>query len=58
MSRGTYDVNKWMSDHLEDMVRDVGEEHIGRAHLYDSLNLIQRMSCTQDTLTLHDYQQL
>ncbi|BAT92484.1 hypothetical protein VIGAN_07121500 [Vigna angularis var. angularis] len=26
-----------MSDHLEDMIRDVGEDNFGRANLYDSL---------------------
>jgi len=26
-----------MSDHLEDMVRNIGEENFGRAHLYDYL---------------------
>ena len=26
-----------MNDHLEEMVRDVGEENFGKAHLYDSL---------------------
>ena len=30
-------VDEWMSDHLKDMVHDVGEENFGRAHLYDSL---------------------
>ncbi|WVZ13479.1 hypothetical protein V8G54_011045 [Vigna mungo] len=36
-SRGANYVEEWMSDHLEDMVRDVGEVNFGRAHLYDSL---------------------
>jgi len=36
-SLGTYCVDEWMSDYLEDMVHDVGEENFGRAHLYDSL---------------------
>ncbi|WVZ22549.1 hypothetical protein V8G54_001093 [Vigna mungo] len=37
MSRGTNYVEEWMSDHLEDMIRDVGEDNFGRANLYDSL---------------------
>jgi len=37
-SRGIIYVHEWMSDHLEDMVRDVSEENFGRAYLYDSLN--------------------
>ncbi|WVZ22878.1 hypothetical protein V8G54_001422 [Vigna mungo] len=36
-SQGTNYVDKWMSDHLEDMIRDVGEDNFGRANLYDSL---------------------
>ncbi|XP_027936218.1 uncharacterized protein LOC114191244 [Vigna unguiculata] len=36
-SRGTDYVDDWMNDHLEDMVRDVGEENFGKVHLYDSL---------------------
>ena len=36
-SQGTNCVNDWMNDHLEDMVRDVGEENFGKVHLYDSL---------------------
>ncbi|WVZ22934.1 hypothetical protein V8G54_001478 [Vigna mungo] len=36
-SRGTNYVEEWMSDHLEDMIRDVGEHNFGRANLYDSL---------------------
>ncbi|WVZ05731.1 hypothetical protein V8G54_019077 [Vigna mungo] len=35
--RGTNYVDEWMSDHLEDMIRDVGEDNFGRANLYDSL---------------------
>ncbi|XP_047153067.1 uncharacterized protein LOC124824653 [Vigna umbellata] len=35
--RGSDYVDEWMSDHLDEMVRDVGEENFGRAHLYDSL---------------------
>jgi len=35
-SRGTDYVDDWMNDHLEDMVRDVGEENFGKIHLYDS----------------------
>jgi len=37
MSRGIDYVDKWMSDHLEDMVHNVGKENIGRVHLYDPL---------------------
>ncbi|KAG2405345.1 uncharacterized protein HKW66_Vig0046000 [Vigna angularis] len=36
-SRGTNYVEEWMSDHLEDMIRDVGEDNFGRANLYDTL---------------------
>ncbi|WVZ21418.1 hypothetical protein V8G54_008740 [Vigna mungo] len=36
-SRGTNYVEEWMNDHLEDMIRDVGEDNFGRANLYDSL---------------------
>ena len=36
-SRGTNYVEEWMSDHLEDMIRDVGEDNFRRANLYDSL---------------------
>ncbi|WVZ02173.1 hypothetical protein V8G54_022979 [Vigna mungo] len=36
-SRGTNYVEEWMSDHLEDMLRDVGEDNFRRANLYDSL---------------------
>ncbi|WVY97894.1 hypothetical protein V8G54_030045 [Vigna mungo] len=35
--RGTNYVEEWMSDHLEDMIRDVGEDNFRRANLYDSL---------------------
>ncbi|WVZ17517.1 hypothetical protein V8G54_010499 [Vigna mungo] len=35
-SRGTNYVEEWMSDHLEDMIRDVGEDNFRRANLYDS----------------------
>ena len=35
-SRGTNYVDDWMNDHLEDMVRDFGEENFGKVHLYDS----------------------
>jgi len=37
MSLGTDYVDDLMSDYLEDMVRDVGEENFGKVHLYDSL---------------------
>ena len=57
-SRGTNYVDDWMNDHLEDMVRDVGEENFGKVHLYDFLSPIQRKNCTQDALTLRDCQQL
>ncbi|WVZ20943.1 hypothetical protein V8G54_008265 [Vigna mungo] len=36
-SRETNYVEEWMSDHLEDMIRDVGEDNFGRCNLYDSL---------------------
>ncbi|WVZ23283.1 hypothetical protein V8G54_001827 [Vigna mungo] len=36
--RGLDYVEEWKSDHLDEMVRDVGAENFGRAHLYDSLN--------------------
>jgi len=35
-----------MGDHLEDMVRDVGEENFVKAHLYDSLKSDQTKICT------------
>jgi len=36
-SRGRNYVDQWMGDHLEDMVRDVGEENFEKAHLFNSL---------------------
>jgi len=36
-SRGIDYVNQWIDDHLEDMVRDVGEENFEKAHLFNSL---------------------
>ncbi|WVZ17334.1 hypothetical protein V8G54_010316 [Vigna mungo] len=36
-SQGTNYVEEWMSDHLEDMIHDVGEDNFRRANLYDSL---------------------
>jgi len=36
-SQTTKYVEEWMNDPLEDMVRDVGEENFGRAHVYDPL---------------------
>ncbi|WVZ04974.1 hypothetical protein V8G54_018320 [Vigna mungo] len=36
-SRGTNYVEEWMTDHLEDMIRDVGENNFLRANLYDSV---------------------
>jgi len=36
-SRGTNYVDQWMNGHLEDMIRDIGEENFGKAHLFDSL---------------------
>ncbi|WVZ13968.1 hypothetical protein V8G54_011534 [Vigna mungo] len=37
MSQGTNYVEEWMIDHLEDMIRDVGENNFLRANLYDSI---------------------
>jgi len=37
LSRGTYYVDQWMNDHLEHMVRDVGETFFETVHLIDSL---------------------
>ena len=36
-SRGTNYVEEWMTDHLEDMIRDVGENNFLRANLYNSV---------------------
>ncbi|WVZ05831.1 hypothetical protein V8G54_019177 [Vigna mungo] len=36
-SRGTNYVEEWMTDHLEHMIRDVGENNFLRANLYDSV---------------------
>ncbi|WVZ12722.1 hypothetical protein V8G54_017252 [Vigna mungo] len=36
-SRETNYVEEWMCDHLEDMIRDVGENNFGRVNLYDFL---------------------
>ncbi|WVZ08611.1 hypothetical protein V8G54_021957 [Vigna mungo] len=36
-SRGTNYVEEWMSDHLVDMICDVGEDNFRRANLYDSV---------------------
>ncbi|WVZ19728.1 hypothetical protein V8G54_007050 [Vigna mungo] len=36
-SRGTNYVEEWMIDHLENMIRVVGEDNFRRANLYDSL---------------------
>ena len=35
-SQGTNYVDLWMDDHLEDMVRDLGEENFEKAHLFNS----------------------
>jgi len=34
-----------MNDHLEEMVRDVGEENFGKTHLYDSLKSDSEEEC-------------
>ncbi|WVZ05866.1 hypothetical protein V8G54_019212 [Vigna mungo] len=36
-SRGMDYVEEWISDHLKDMIRDVGEDNFRRANFYDSL---------------------
>ncbi|WVZ16408.1 hypothetical protein V8G54_009390 [Vigna mungo] len=69
MSQGTNYVEEWMSDHLEDMKRDVGEDNFRRANLYDSLindseqpfftellELLKEMLPKNNTLPIRNYE--
>ncbi|WVZ14550.1 hypothetical protein V8G54_012116 [Vigna mungo] len=65
-SRGTNYVEELLSDHLEGMIRDVGEDNFGRANLYDSLindldftellELLKEMFPENNTLLIRNYE--